>query len=187
MPSGNKHVGIHDRMGMKFASKFIGALVVKARTIQHGDASEPESLEASQEEDMGMEAESSDDLHSQSEDLAPYDEAMERDSDEPGSAEGEEYEGSRKQAKGSKGGKFSFPGQSVGGTQQEDGNETKDGGTSSTGEGRGKEHEEGSLTAVSGQGLRGGRAASKGPAVINQQVSTAASIWGSKDPCGMDG
>mmetsp|Transcript_12796 Transcript_12796/g.34893 ORF Transcript_12796/g.34893 Transcript_12796/m.34893 type:complete len:410 (+) Transcript_12796:114-1343(+) len=140
-----------------------------ARTIQHGDASEPESLEASQEEDMGMEAESSDDLHSQSEDLAPYDEAMERDSDEPGSAEGEEYEGSRKQAKGSKGGKFSFPGQSVGGTQQEDGNETKDGGTSSTGEGRGKEHEEGSLTAVSGQGLRGGRAASKGPAVINQQ------------------
>eukprot|EP00983_Pelagomonas_calceolata_P006637 217933-Pelagomonas_calceolata.AAC.1 len=31
MPSGNKLVGIHDRMGMTFASKFNGMLVVKSR------------------------------------------------------------------------------------------------------------------------------------------------------------
>eukprot|EP00983_Pelagomonas_calceolata_P073454 1152141-Pelagomonas_calceolata.AAC.1 len=30
-PSDNKLVGIHNRMGMKFASKFIGALVVKSK------------------------------------------------------------------------------------------------------------------------------------------------------------
>eukprot|EP00983_Pelagomonas_calceolata_P042709 1138618-Pelagomonas_calceolata.AAC.2 len=31
MPNGNKLVGIHDRMGMKIASEFIGALVVKSQ------------------------------------------------------------------------------------------------------------------------------------------------------------
>eukprot|EP00983_Pelagomonas_calceolata_P064047 1147953-Pelagomonas_calceolata.AAC.2 len=33
-PSGNKLVGIHDRMGMKFASKFIGGLVVKSQLFK---------------------------------------------------------------------------------------------------------------------------------------------------------
>uniref|UniRef100_A0A6S8PPB3 Uncharacterized protein n=1 Tax=Dunaliella tertiolecta TaxID=3047 RepID=A0A6S8PPB3_DUNTE len=33
-PSGNKLVGIHDRMGMKFASKFIGALMVKSQLFK---------------------------------------------------------------------------------------------------------------------------------------------------------
>eukprot|EP00983_Pelagomonas_calceolata_P024795 780920-Pelagomonas_calceolata.AAC.1 len=33
-PIGNKPVGIHDRMGMKSASKFIGALVVKSRLFK---------------------------------------------------------------------------------------------------------------------------------------------------------
>eukprot|EP00983_Pelagomonas_calceolata_P078653 1154329-Pelagomonas_calceolata.AAC.1 len=36
-PSGNKLVGIHNRMGMKFASKFIGALVVKCVSYWGGD------------------------------------------------------------------------------------------------------------------------------------------------------
>eukprot|EP00983_Pelagomonas_calceolata_P087567 1156980-Pelagomonas_calceolata.AAC.13 len=36
-PSGNKLVGIHDRMGMKFASKFIGAVVVKSQLFKLGD------------------------------------------------------------------------------------------------------------------------------------------------------
>eukprot|EP00983_Pelagomonas_calceolata_P005187 169368-Pelagomonas_calceolata.AAC.1 len=34
MPIGNKLVGIHDRMGMKFASKFIGTLVVKSQLFK---------------------------------------------------------------------------------------------------------------------------------------------------------
>eukprot|EP00983_Pelagomonas_calceolata_P072963 1151955-Pelagomonas_calceolata.AAC.1 len=34
MPSGNKLVGIHNRMGIKFASKFIGALVVKSQLFK---------------------------------------------------------------------------------------------------------------------------------------------------------
>eukprot|EP00983_Pelagomonas_calceolata_P076286 1153362-Pelagomonas_calceolata.AAC.3 len=33
-PSGNKPVGIHDRMGMEFASEFIGALVVKSQLFK---------------------------------------------------------------------------------------------------------------------------------------------------------
>eukprot|EP00983_Pelagomonas_calceolata_P003987 129702-Pelagomonas_calceolata.AAC.1 len=33
-PSGNKLVGIHDRMGLEFASKFIGALVVKSQLFK---------------------------------------------------------------------------------------------------------------------------------------------------------
>eukprot|EP00983_Pelagomonas_calceolata_P122074 1160871-Pelagomonas_calceolata.AAC.4 len=33
-PSGNKLVGIHDRMGMKFASEFIGALVIKSQLFK---------------------------------------------------------------------------------------------------------------------------------------------------------
>eukprot|EP00983_Pelagomonas_calceolata_P020996 659704-Pelagomonas_calceolata.AAC.1 len=33
-PSGNKLVGIHNRMGMKFASSFIGALVVKSQLFK---------------------------------------------------------------------------------------------------------------------------------------------------------
>eukprot|EP00983_Pelagomonas_calceolata_P009896 320251-Pelagomonas_calceolata.AAC.1 len=33
-PSGNKLVGMHDRMGIKFASKFIGALVVKSQLFK---------------------------------------------------------------------------------------------------------------------------------------------------------
>eukprot|EP00983_Pelagomonas_calceolata_P038838 1136940-Pelagomonas_calceolata.AAC.1 len=33
-PSGNKLVGIHNRMGMKFASKFIGALVGKFQRLK---------------------------------------------------------------------------------------------------------------------------------------------------------
>eukprot|EP00983_Pelagomonas_calceolata_P026071 818821-Pelagomonas_calceolata.AAC.1 len=33
-PSGDKPVGIHDRMGTKFASKFIGALVVKSQLFK---------------------------------------------------------------------------------------------------------------------------------------------------------
>eukprot|EP00983_Pelagomonas_calceolata_P037643 1136440-Pelagomonas_calceolata.AAC.2 len=33
-PSGNKLVGIHDIMGMKFASKFIGALVVDHEILE---------------------------------------------------------------------------------------------------------------------------------------------------------
>eukprot|EP00983_Pelagomonas_calceolata_P007946 259776-Pelagomonas_calceolata.AAC.1 len=33
-PSGNKPVGIHDTMGMKFASKFIGALVIKSQLLK---------------------------------------------------------------------------------------------------------------------------------------------------------
>eukprot|EP00983_Pelagomonas_calceolata_P050725 1142098-Pelagomonas_calceolata.AAC.6 len=33
-PSGNKLGGIHNRMGMKFASKFIGALVVKSQLFK---------------------------------------------------------------------------------------------------------------------------------------------------------
>eukprot|EP00983_Pelagomonas_calceolata_P058020 1145328-Pelagomonas_calceolata.AAC.5 len=34
MPSGNNLVGIHDRMGMKFARKFIGALLVKSQLFK---------------------------------------------------------------------------------------------------------------------------------------------------------
>ncbi|KAF5841508.1 apoptosis-antagonizing transcription factor [Dunaliella salina] len=120
-----------------------------------------------QEEDMGTEAqESSKDLQSPSEGLTPYDEAMERDSDDLGSMGEEEIEGSGKQAKESEGGKS---GQSGSGRQQNGGNDMQGGGPSSSGEGRGKEQEEEGLTAVGGQGLRGSRAASKGPAVINQQ------------------
>eukprot|EP00983_Pelagomonas_calceolata_P097974 1158302-Pelagomonas_calceolata.AAC.9 len=33
-PSGNKLFGIHSRMSMKFASKFIGALVVKSQLLK---------------------------------------------------------------------------------------------------------------------------------------------------------
>eukprot|EP00983_Pelagomonas_calceolata_P035569 1113139-Pelagomonas_calceolata.AAC.1 len=33
-PSGDNLVGIHDRMGMKFASKFISALVVKSQLLK---------------------------------------------------------------------------------------------------------------------------------------------------------
>eukprot|EP00983_Pelagomonas_calceolata_P012933 412984-Pelagomonas_calceolata.AAC.1 len=33
-PSGSKLVGIYDRMGMKFVSKFIGALVVKSQLFK---------------------------------------------------------------------------------------------------------------------------------------------------------
>eukprot|EP00983_Pelagomonas_calceolata_P069512 1150389-Pelagomonas_calceolata.AAC.1 len=33
-PSGNKLVGIQNRMGMRFASKFIGALVVKSQLLK---------------------------------------------------------------------------------------------------------------------------------------------------------
>eukprot|EP00983_Pelagomonas_calceolata_P020310 641034-Pelagomonas_calceolata.AAC.1 len=34
MPSGNKLVGVHNRVGMKLASKFIGALMVKSKLFE---------------------------------------------------------------------------------------------------------------------------------------------------------
>eukprot|EP00983_Pelagomonas_calceolata_P120342 1160697-Pelagomonas_calceolata.AAC.5 len=35
-PSGNKHTGVHNRMGMRFASKCIGTLVVKSQLFLRG-------------------------------------------------------------------------------------------------------------------------------------------------------
>eukprot|EP00983_Pelagomonas_calceolata_P019362 608288-Pelagomonas_calceolata.AAC.2 len=34
LPSGNKLIGKHNRIGMKFASEFIGALVVKSQLFK---------------------------------------------------------------------------------------------------------------------------------------------------------
>eukprot|EP00983_Pelagomonas_calceolata_P130511 1161690-Pelagomonas_calceolata.AAC.5 len=44
-PSGNKLVGIHNSMGMKFVSKFIGVLVVKSQ-FSKLDAKSPKITES---------------------------------------------------------------------------------------------------------------------------------------------